>query len=237
MQSTVRHDDTMIVVETHPAVVNFDDILAATTVVPDDHGEPPWESCDGFEHETIEEHRYRPDTCPDTRKMQGCVWCDWDRERIIITLPTDEDYGIYQYLRNSGATKQVAMEAVAAERRRTLRTLCNWYENGWEWYGVRCNFAIGGEEYSASVWGIDDSEYAEKYVREEMARDVTAQLEAAGYTVTGKPEDTEPGVSAQHFGTVVSSEGVRETWYRRILTRDQWRDEWRRNMASQNWRV
>jgi len=52
MRSTIRHGDTMIVVESHPAAVEYNDILDATEVMPDEHyQEAPWESCDGFEHE------------------------------------------------------------------------------------------------------------------------------------------------------------------------------------------
>ena len=82
----------------------------------------------------------------------------------------------------------MAAETVAAERRRTSGQLVKWYEDGWQWYGVRCRFDTMGDEYEASLWGIDDAEYAERDIKVEMALDVAAQLEKAGFTVTGKPE-------------------------------------------------
>ena len=53
---------------------------------------------------------------------------------------------------------------------------------------MRCRYDALGDEYEASLWGIDDAEYAEREIKVEMALDVADQLEKAGYTVTGKPE-------------------------------------------------
>lgn len=61
-----------------------------------------------------------------------------------------------------------------------------------------------------SLWGIDDPEYAES-LKEEIALNVAAQLEEAGYTVTGKPEH-------------------RQTW-----TRADKQARLARNLAAQNW--
>ena len=41
------------------------------------------------------------------------------------------------------------------------RQLVKWYEDGWQWYGVRCRYDALGDEFEASLWGIDDAEYAE----------------------------------------------------------------------------
>jgi len=187
MRNTFRHGDTMIAVESRPATIAFDDLLAATEVVNDEYESmTPWEQCDGFEHTATPECRFRDEA--DAREMQGSVYCDGHRERLVIELPKDEDYGIYQYMRERGASRQVAREAVAAERRRTLARLVEWYADGWEWFGVKCDFEVLGERFDASLWGIDDPDYAEREVKEEMALDVAHQLEKAGYTVTGKPD-------------------------------------------------
>jgi len=186
MRNTFRQDDTMIAVESGPATIAFDDVLAATEVVYDEYESmTPWEHCDGFEHTATPELRFRDEA--NARQMQGSVFCDGHRERLVIELPEKEDYGIYQYMWDRGASKQVAREAVAAERRRTLAQLVKWYGDGWAWYGVRCRFDALGDEYSDSLWGIDDPEYAET-LKEEIALNVAAQLEEAGYTVTDKPE-------------------------------------------------
>jgi hypothetical protein len=186
-RNTFRHGDTMIAVESVPAVVAFDDILVATCVIDDSHNsEAPWDNWDGWEHIAKPAQSFDDG---DASEMQG--YCrTWDRgERFVITLPAGEDYGAFKYARECGASRQVAAETVAAERRRTLAQLVKWYEDGWQWYGVRCRFTVLGDEYEASLWGIDDAEYAEGDIKVEMALDVAEQLEKAGFTVTGKPEN------------------------------------------------
>ena len=95
-----------------------------------------------------------------------------------------------------------------------LAQLVKWYDDGWQWYGVRCRFDTLGDEYEASLWGIDDAEYAERDIKVEMALDVAAQLEKAGFTVTGKPEHG-PGFQG--------------------LSRADKQEHIRRNLAAQNW--
>jgi len=185
MRSTIRHGDTMIVVESAPATVAFDDLLAATHIIPDNYGEAPWDNCDGFEHVAKPAHTFDHG---EPRDRQGYART-WDRgERFVLTLPTNADYwGVAASARACGASRGVAAEMAAANRRQTLAQLVKWYENGWEWYGVRCLFTALGDKYEASLWGIDDAEYAET-LREEIALEVAGQLEAAGYTVTDKPQ-------------------------------------------------
>jgi len=154
-------------------------------VVYDDNSDAPWENCDGFEHE-VETARHSGER--DLYEMQGHCYCDGRRESVVITLPDNEDHGIYQYLRERGASQQVAREAVAANRRRTLAQLVEWYSNGWQWFGVRCDFEVLGQDFSASVWGIDDNDYARDEIVPEIADEVTGWLEKAGFTVTGRPE-------------------------------------------------
>jgi len=209
MRNTFRHADTMIAVESRPATIAFDDLLAATKVVYDQYESmTPWEHCDGFEHTATPERRFRDEA--DARAMQGSVYCDGHRERLVVELPAKADYGIFDYARRNGASRQVAAEMVAAERRRTLAQLVDWYGNGWEWYGVRCRFETLGDEYSDSLWGIDDAGYAET-LKEEIALNVAAQLEEAGYTVTGKPEHRQTYSRADKQARIV------------------------RNLAAQNW--
>lgn len=234
MRSTIRHGDTMIAVETTPATIDYADILDATEVDADDSGfsDAPWENSDGFEHTATPERRM-PDEA-DAREMRGNVWTN--REQVVIQLAEGEDWGIYKHARENGASRQVAAELVAASRRQTLDQLCRWYLDGWQWYGVRCEFAVLGDEYGASVWGIDDPDYAEDSVREEIAGEVVHQLEEAGYTVTGKPEPPKR-LHARHCGTVVSREGIRQEWYTRGLTREEWQAEHARKLATQNWKA
>jgi len=210
MRNTFRHGDTMIAVESQPATIAFDDLLAATKIVADNENTTPWDNCDGFEHTATPERRL-PDEMGG-RKMQGSVYSN--REHLVIQLPAGEDYGIYQYMREHGASRQVAREAVAAGRRQTIDQLVKWYSDGWEWYGVQCEFEVLGNEYEASLWGIDNPDYAEREVKEEMAHEVARQLEKAGYTVTGQPDRQGPYLKHR-----------REVKQERLT----------RNLAAQNW--
>jgi len=180
----LRQDDTMIAVETASAIVDFADILEATKVVLDNSSGAPWDNCDGFDHK-VEIARHSTER--NLSEMQGyCYYNDW-REYIVITLLDNEDYGIFDWQRSRGATRQVAREAVAAERKRTLAQLVKWYSNGWQWYGVRCDFDVLGQDFGASIWCIDDDEYARREVVNEIADEVADQLEKAGFTVTDRP--------------------------------------------------
>ncbi|MFA5317186.1 MAG: hypothetical protein WC369_07195 [Dehalococcoidales bacterium] len=175
----------MIAVETRPATVEYEDILEATIVEPDDSmTEAPWDWCDGWEHTATLARRF--ESAADTEEMQGCCWDSANRERVVITLD-DNDYGIYQHQRERGASRQVALETVASEKRRTMKLLVNWYENGYEWWRVCSDFTLLGIRYVDSVGGIDDCDYAET-LRDEIAMSVVKQIEDAGYHVTGVPE-------------------------------------------------
>jgi len=212
--NTYRDGDTLITVtlETKSAVIDYADILDATEVVPDyDHGETPWDSCDGFKHEAV---RVRDLDHADAKKMQGYCWHDGDREHVVITLPKGEDWGTFDYWRERGASKQFAAEKVAENRRQTIKTLREWYQYGWQWYGVKCEF----EGEHESVWGIDDEDYAEKYVRDEIASQMAYELMKKGYTVVNLPVDTEKKLTAH-----------RE--YSRSMTAEQWRAEFKRNVT------
>jgi len=189
MRNLLRQGDTMIAVETAPAVVEFDDILEATKVVYDECAcDAPWDMCDGFEHTVVAPSRV--DGYPES--MRGYCYCNANREHIVIRLPEREDYDIYEWHRECGASKQVANEAVAAERRRTLDLLTKWYSDGWEYWGVKCNLEVLGEEFYDSVWGIDDKDYAEREIVPEIADNVAAELEKAGFTVNGRPKRVYP---------------------------------------------
>lgn len=212
MRTTFRHGDTMIAVESQPATIAFDDLLAATRVIDDtDNGEAPWDNWDGWEHVAKPAHTFDHG---DVRDRQGYCRTRDCGERYVLTLPAGEDYGVYKHARANGASRQVAAELSAASRRQTLAQLVKWYEEGWAWYGVRCRYEVLGDEYDASLWGIDDADYAEREIKLEMALDVAGQLEKAGYTVTGKPEHR-PGFQGWS----------REDKQQRI----------RRNLAAQNW--
>ena len=205
MRNTFRHGDTMIAVESTPATVAFADILAATRVVDDNHNsEAPWEMWDGWAHTATPARDFA-----NARAMQG--YCYADGDRIVLRLPSGDSDGVYKYARERGATRQVAAEMLAEQRRQVLARLVKWYENGWQWYGVRCTFEALGEEYEDSIWGIDDPDYAATDIANDVAAEVAARLEEAGFTVTGRPKHRGP-------------------------TRQEKQANIRRNLNHQNWK-
>jgi len=182
MRTLLRQGDTMIAVESDSALVDYDDILAATKVEPDNcFGETPWENCDDFKHTCTTNFDYN------ALHMRGYCYCDFLHTHAVIQLSKDEDWGLYEWHRKHGATRQVAQEAVAAEHRRTLDQLVDWYSNGWQWFGVQCDFEVLGENFYDSIWGIDDEDYAKQEVVPEIADAVADQLEKAGFTVNNRP--------------------------------------------------
>ncbi len=208
--TTIRTGDvlvhTTVTTEVESAHVDFDDILAAVKVSPDESmsGEAPWDWCDGFAHTA--ERLSRFDEGRDTAdQRRGYCYSDGHRERIIITAQWDTD--LYRWYRDNGASRQVAREMVALSLRKRLDQLVKWYTNGWEWW------YCGGEYKGCSdgVGGIDDYRYAHDEVRRECAENIAHQLEQAGYVVAGKP--TPNGAD----------------------TRQQKRDRFRRNRTLFSW--
>lgn len=181
----VRHGDTMTATEVTSAIVEYDAILNATAVVADEiHSDTPWDDCDGYDH------TWTPlrDLDFDVSGARG--ECFTGCERGVIQLAEDgQDYqDSYVYFREKGASRQVAAEMIALIRRRTLDQLVQWYTHGWTYYGVRCEYKILGKIYQASVWGIDDQEYAEREVVSEIADEVAADLEKDGFTINNRPK-------------------------------------------------
>lgn len=184
--TTIRTGDvlvhTTVTTEVESAYVDFDDILAAVEISPDDSmsGETPWNWCDGFAH-TVERLSRFDEERDTADQRRGYCYSDSHRERIIITAQWDAD--LYRWYHDNGASRQVAGEMVALSLRKRLDQLVKWYTNGWEWW--HC----GGEYKGCSdgVGGIDDYRYAHDEVRRECAENIAHQLEQAGYIVAGRP--------------------------------------------------
>jgi hypothetical protein len=164
-----------VTVESRPAVIDFADIREAVKVEPDEcMSEAPWENCDGFEH-VVRPIRNNEEGDSDASFYH-------DGRRVIVVMETD--HGIYDYLRANGASRQVAREAVARDRQRTIEQLIDWYQDGWQWWYVSCDYL----DASDGVGGVDCEEYASGDCAEECAVNVAAELEDRGYTITGKPD-------------------------------------------------
>jgi hypothetical protein len=164
-----------VTISTRPAVIDYAEIREAVTVEPDDcMSEAPWDNCDGYEHEL------RPINSPEEGDSEASFHHDGRRQIVVVST----DHGIYDYLRARGCSKQVAREAVASDRRRTIEQLQKWYRDGWEWWQVDCEFM--GE--SDGVGGVDDFDYANGACADDIAENVAHALEEKGYTVTNRPD-------------------------------------------------
>lgn len=190
MTSTITripNGDRMVTVETTfregPICIDYDDIV--TSINHDDWmGEAPWESCDGWDHETRKLGYYDHDGLFESR---GYAQTDWNNPNVLIEIDDDDIVDKWGHTRRDGEAKQVWLERVARVKRNALDQLVKWYSDGWEW------FAAGAEygDYSDGIGGIDSYSYAEE-MAEECRREVAAQMELDGYTVTGKPDPPKP---------------------------------------------
>lgn len=171
-----RDGDVMVsvTVKTEPATISFDEILESVEVEHDEHSEAPWESCDGYEHEVIDDNT-DGNSAGSFRDSRG-------RMKRCVTDQFEAWGSAYR-----GASKQVVFEAHAREVKRTLEQLAKWHADGWEVWCVSCDF----KGCSDSLCGVydDDGDYV-KEVSREIASNVADQLEKQGYTVTDRPVST-----------------------------------------------
>lgn len=178
VKTVERFEDTMIEttieIETNPATINYRDILEACEVVSDDDMGAPWDEMSGWDHDT--ERTY--DSCQEDARGYSP-----EINRVVV-LDDAEFRDDYRHYRKNGCSKQTAAEMVARLKQQRLDTLVGWHENGCEWYGVRGEFL----DRSASVWGIDDYDYARDDVRHDIASEIASELEDDGYTVTHRPD-------------------------------------------------
>lgn len=157
-------------------IIDWQEILDACQVEVDDYDDTaPWENSDGWDHELGDYYE----------GASGRVWNNgYSRrtERVILTDP--EKWGNFEYFRGQGASKQVAAELTARIQHEAREQIADWYNDGWQYFGVRCEMH-GCHE---SCGGIDSEEYAQGEMREEIASQMAYALEEAGYFVTGQPE-------------------------------------------------
>lgn len=173
---------TTVTTEAESVFVSWDEIWESIEVVPDDDmTETPWDNCDGFDHE-VTDIRDIDENRESLQKRRGFTWSRERRNSVVISMERDKSG--YNFYRQQGASRQVASEMVALARRKRIEQVCRWYSQGWEWWGVRGEL----KGCVASVWGIDDYDYANTEMCEEIAVELAGQLEDAGYVVTDKPE-------------------------------------------------
>ena len=179
-------DDSVITttVVTVPRKIEYKEILDSVKVMTDDGVcDTPWDDSDGYEHSFT-----RAYDVPDEMSIKdaaGYCYSYADSCHGVIELSDDDVFGIYKYMRNNGASKQVAAQAVAASKRRIIKSLTNWYTNGWCWYLVCCDFRGIASSY---LCGYLSEEDAMMDVESTVVADVVYKLEEIGYIVVNKPD-------------------------------------------------
>jgi hypothetical protein len=160
------------------ALLDYSDVLDAITVEQDEYQENPTDWAEHIEARSLYNN---------WRGVQ-----DWDHDRAGFTygVVQGEAYIIeancephetesYKFHRSNGASRQVAFE-LAAE------SLASQVEYTRQFYAQERCFWVACGEVDGIVWscgGYDDEEYA----RQEVAVELTAGLEAVGYTVENQP--------------------------------------------------
>ena len=165
--------------EVTPAVVEFQDILDACEITPDEDCDAPWDNSDGWEHhlESVDDasDNDSDNALIDERGRYG------RRQRVVLDdcgLPTAACFHA------RGASWGVATMLAAEAKRKAIAQLVKWHNQGWEYWAVSCDFL----DATASLCGVDDFDYADGDVREQIASEVASQLEQWGYVVNGKPD-------------------------------------------------
>lgn len=199
-----RDGDFLIVteVEEFPLEISYQEVFSKTEVVLDeDHHEAPWKYCDGWEHRCIKTAD-RLDESQSWGHWRGATWVrhyneddivrvgSYDHRLILLEKEHYKPWGIYEYHRQRGCSRQVAREKEAQARREALEQLKTWYQEGWEYWGVVCNHPLMERfNLSCSVWGIDDEEYADREMRQDIALEACHDLEKLGFVITGWPSE------------------------------------------------
>jgi len=107
--TTIRTGDllvhTTVTTNVESVHVDFDDILAAVEVSPDDSmgGETPWDWCNGYVH-TVKMASLFDEGRGTIDRRRGYCYSDSFRDRIVITAQWDDD--LYRWYRDNGASKQ-----------------------------------------------------------------------------------------------------------------------------------
>lgn len=194
---------------TRPKYVDWGDIVAAVEVKDDEfHSETPWDSCDGYEHEATPARNMPDEAFPES--MRGHCWDEGNRRMVVVTI--DRKHAESWGWAGTGASKQVIAECNACEIGRTIDQLAKWYANGWNYYGVTCDYF----DCHDSIWGVDDYEYAAGEMTQEIAANVADQLENAGHTIENRP------APEKRFSNGYTVSG--------------WKHAMQRNLHSQDWK-
>lgn len=201
------------------AVVDFTDIVDAVCFDQDDSGHyPPWVEHDGWEHElvpTSEDYDDAVGYLP--QGYYATAGCKKGRSYFQPQMIELKEYlGCYDYLHNSGSSKQTAREHEAHVHRESKECLAKWHQEGFVWWEAHVNF----QGYRASLGMIDSLEDGyDKYTANELAEQVADDMEKDGFTIVNRPE---PKLLCINNG------------YKAGRTREQWKEAYYENLHSQD---
>lgn len=203
-----RKGDKMVTVTTKvtPAVIDFNDILAACKVEEDLDRPAPWEDMDGWEHEEYRLSRIEDDggwghaeeVYPDGASKPTYRWvCHYNKDDVVSVGHYDQRLVVVSFDRAGewlggpapGEHRQVYWERLAESRRRNLEQLKRWYRDGWVYYAVVCEF-LGRFAGTGGIQTKDDSP-SDPYLddcKEDVALEVADELGKDGYTVVNRPD-------------------------------------------------
>jgi len=112
----MRVDDLMVTTLTkaEPAVLDFEDILEATRVMPADCSQAPWQTCDGLDHHVVTDNT-------DGKASGSFDGARRGRQGVVLDYP--ERWGNFAWHRARGASKQVAFELAPKNGNEPANTL------------------------------------------------------------------------------------------------------------------
>lgn len=194
----VTSEDTVAEVTTsatlYPRVIEWQDLLAAVEVEPEDSWS--WDDlvCD------VEISEFRPpwgapESAREYWRRQDTVRGHHEIHKLALTLEAEKDArSYYNKLRARGASRQVARECVAADRAAALRHARRLLagDAGVYWFHVEfydASAGLGMVMLDDTIPGGDP--YADD-IRAELAGEVARELEGRGFIVTGRPEVATP---------------------------------------------
>jgi hypothetical protein len=211
------------------AIVPYAALAARGHVEEDDYyTSPPWEECEGWEHtlqscENFQRHLDDTSHCyvipaqaTDHFKASNATYYDTNAcEFFRIVLDDAAQRGLLQYYRARGASRQVAAELCAVNKRQTISQLRDWRKDGWHWYSAVAKWtAADGKCYEDSLGGFNNEDDAEAVLLEDVIPQVIHELELDGFIVQGQPP------SLRRYGGCTSKEKYRERLQKNLHGQD-----------------
>lgn len=119
-------------------------------------------------------------------QARAAVWTRREGFRFIEL--EDDGRELFDFYRAQGAARQVAAELCAQDKRRTLDAIATIYKNDTASYGLDIwNVSLEFSGYTADLGNVEGWNYAQSETAQELALMVVGDMEATGYTITGKP--------------------------------------------------